>query len=203
MSLDWSLGEVEALSAKAARGAGRAYGVAQEAGYATAWLCARGYDGAGAMAALLRATEGVAHTDLGPEVAGPLCPLVLGCFLSDGGAWRDWARPIHVPLILAPFVIPAQSAIILQAGQAGLKLSAQGALIGADPGSDPVEVQISSCAPFDPQPLRSRAGVTPAARDALMALAERTYAPATAASRAKGAGDGGSAPHADVSPRTD
>ena len=44
-----SLNEVQAMATKAASGCGLAWGIAEEAGLATRWLCARGFRGADKM----------------------------------------------------------------------------------------------------------------------------------------------------------
>ena len=44
-----SLNEIDSLCQKAARGAGLDWGLAEEAGFAAAWLAARGADGAAAL----------------------------------------------------------------------------------------------------------------------------------------------------------
>lgn len=117
-----SLGEIEALARKAARGAGRSWGMAEEAGRAARWLAARGLPGPAALAALLIRTDGAAHATLcprphwaqgtqGTQGAQPrwhatgavLCPLVAGTVLCDRGA--DLA-PGDLPLTLGPTAQP-------------------------------------------------------------------------------------------------
>ncbi len=53
--MSWSLNEIEGLARKAARGSGLSWGLAEEAGKATRWLCAAGLPGADALAGLLTA----------------------------------------------------------------------------------------------------------------------------------------------------
>jgi len=87
--VSWSLNEIESLAKKATRGAGRSWGLAEEAGKATRWLCAAGLPGAEALAALLERTDGTAHADLSPALSGDrwqarggtLCPLIAGAAL--------------------------------------------------------------------------------------------------------------------------
>ena len=50
-----SLNEVQAQAFKAARGAGYAWGLAEEAGKATRWLCGHGLDGVALLVELLEA----------------------------------------------------------------------------------------------------------------------------------------------------
>ncbi len=92
-TLRLSRNEVESVCAKAARGAGMSWGLAEEAGYAAGWLASRGFDGAGALARHLRHAQGKSWQDICPVVepgewlaktAGqPLCPIALGATLSD------------------------------------------------------------------------------------------------------------------------
>ena len=103
--LELSLGEVQSLCAKAARGAGRTHGTAQDAGFAVRWLCARGQDGAGLLLTLLHATDGAAHEDLVPGEghAGPFCPLIMGAYAADRNE-TEVDVPVHCAELLAPFV---------------------------------------------------------------------------------------------------
>ena len=86
-----SLNEIEAMAKKAARGAGLPWGLADDAGRAVRWLCARGLGAAEALAELLEQTDysdPVAHApvalrgDWGSE-RGSLCPLAAGTTLGD------------------------------------------------------------------------------------------------------------------------
>lgn len=115
----FSRNEIEALSLKAARGAGMDWGLAEEAGFAAGWLAAQGIDGAGALLALL--DEGGDRTALRPVVSGDpwqapgaraLCPIALGAALSDhavlpggplaGGDLRT--GPVSRPILVVPFL---------------------------------------------------------------------------------------------------
>ena len=111
-----SMNEVEAMAKKATRGAGYSWGMAEEAGRATRWLCERGIDGCSALADLLCQRE---NTPVGewfpfpvkrcrPENDNPLCPITTGAALSD------WAHELDTkeiacynvlqPILLLPFV---------------------------------------------------------------------------------------------------
>ena len=63
--MSWSLGEVQALAVKAARGAGLSWGVAEEAGYAVRWLQANGAPGLTALANLLQDFGSAEYADIG------------------------------------------------------------------------------------------------------------------------------------------
>ncbi|QXT38920.1 DUF3726 domain-containing protein [Gymnodinialimonas ceratoperidinii] len=181
MTLDLSLGELQALCTKAARGAGRAVGVAEDAGHAVRWLCARELDGAGALVALLQATDGRTATELAPDpetLAAPrdaLCPLALGAYLSDADLTPDGpVGPVHAPLLLRPFLVAM--------GRDLAPLEASSKPHG------PQMVRLMACA-IASDARATRAHPDADSLDALHVFAARTYAPATEASRA-GAGSG-------------
>lgn len=180
MTRDLSLGELQALCVKATRGAGRAVGVAEDAGRAVRWLCARGHDGAGALIQLLQATDGQGAAELSPVVpvyapAGvAICPLALGGYLSDMGEVPEGPLgPVWSPLLMLPFL----------ADVCGTGLD-----IERDTGGDPAVIRLVRRAHVGAA-VQSRADVDPATFNALLAFAARTYAPATEQSRA-GAGSG-------------
>jgi hypothetical protein len=205
LSLGESLGEIEAMAKKAARGAGYSWGLADEAGAATRFLCAQGLPGCETLARLLDA--GFAHplpahrprSLAGPwRGDGPLCPLITGAALADD-ADRLLSDPLRIenialPLFLLPFAAMASRQIALpvvieadtaSATAAGFTL----ALTGTFPASANLTLHIGE-GPEHLPPLRTRATPTPQAWASLSAHAHRTYAPATDASRLKGAGAG-------------
>ena len=112
----WSLNEIESTAKKAARGAGMSWGLAEEAGRATRWLCAAGWPGAESLAALLAAEDGAEWEAIRPRIegtlwraqGGTLCPIATGAALCDRA--RDWAEGASArlegvahPLLLVPF----------------------------------------------------------------------------------------------------
>jgi hypothetical protein len=115
-----SRNEIEALCARAARGAGLGWGHAEEAGFAAGWLHARGIDGSTALLARLEGAAGRAWSDLCPVVGAgkwaargsiPICPVALGAALSDhcelpegrlaGGLC---VGPVSHPVLVLPFL---------------------------------------------------------------------------------------------------
>ncbi|MGB7242923.1 MAG: DUF3726 domain-containing protein [Sulfitobacter sp.] len=87
-----SINEAAALCMKAARGAGMSWGLAEEAGFAAAWLVHQGIDGANHLYAHLDGIKDRTWDDLRPLVtagewrAAPdqtLCPIALGATLCD------------------------------------------------------------------------------------------------------------------------
>lgn len=159
--------EVEALCTKAARGAGMAWGLAEEAGFAAGWLQAHGIDGAGALAAYLDGGLGVAPVASPGHWtgAGPLCPIATGAALSDfrdlpAGALPLRLDPVAHPVLLRPFL--GAGRVLEQAGGGALILRAGG----------PAAMPAQLC-PADP-----------AAVARLESLAFETYVPPSAQSRA-------------------
>ncbi|UWQ21492.1 DUF3726 domain-containing protein [Jannaschia sp. W003] len=176
-----SMGETAALAVRATRGAGRSWGLAEEAGRAVRWLSAHGRDGVGA---------------LRRNLEGRNCALITGCALADGARdlGRDgvWFDGIEIELLL-PF---AADAALARGGTVsvdweGGHATTDGDVLcmeGAAPGRGKVHVRPGgSVGPAGPRLFR----VEPDPCDwaALEDLAARTYAPATEGSRA-GAGAG-------------
>ncbi|MCF3972115.1 DUF3726 domain-containing protein [Paracoccus salsus] len=116
-----SQNEIEQLCLKAARGAGMSWGLAEEAGFAAAWLAARGLDGPGILLAQLTLADGRPWDEICPLVApgrfaaedsGCLCPIALGSTLCDHAALPQASMenaplrlgPVSCPLLLLPFL---------------------------------------------------------------------------------------------------
>lgn len=177
----FSLGEIGALAVKAARGAGHPWGIAEEAGWAVRWLARRRLPGAEALARHLGAPDGGA------------CPIVLGAYLADAGTLTDPAlADVAEPLLLVPFLARAAPAGLRVAiGDHTFRVSAQGTdLTGPLPRRGPIDLRPDHTALEAPEPSHRVQAIAPEAFATLQALAARTYAPATDASRAKGAGAG-------------
>lgn len=176
-----SLNEVEVMSAKAACGAGRPWGLAQEVGWAVASLHAMGHDGARACLRLLKLTDSVAMDELRPldvtkdvwTAKRSLCPVLTGAYISDlDGIDRDLTlKNVYVPSLLIPF-----SMLIGLEGDLDADICATLRLY-------PVEEGFHWPAP---QPV----DIDDEIWEALGAFAHRTYVPASEASRLKGAGAG-------------
>ncbi|WP_435258473.1 DUF3726 domain-containing protein [Thioclava sp. FR2] len=126
-----SRNETEALAAKAARGAGLPWGVAEEAGFAAGWLHSAGLDGLSPLLAHLGQVEISGWHQMRPRwsLGGwdnenakvPLCPIALGMTLSDFAASSDSekgfsqrlsiAGKVAFPVLVLPFlstIIPPQ-----------------------------------------------------------------------------------------------
>ncbi len=116
-----SRNEIETLCLKAARGAGMAWGLAEEAGFAAGWLSAQGIDGAGVLLMHLqnlqpcRISVGDRHWQSASGTE--LCPITLGAALDDHALLDTGpcSTPLTIaavryPLLLVPFLARAACA---------------------------------------------------------------------------------------------
>ncbi len=183
-----SLGEATVLAAKAARGAGLPWGLAEETGRAARWLEARGAPGLLAVAALCEARE---------AGTAARCPLRLGCAVADGArAPAGDLGPVAAPLLLAPFLAAraAPGAATLRADGAEATVSAEAVSPGPEgwgPFLAVARVTLAPAAAPAARPRRSRAD--PAAAPRLEPFAARLLAPSDPRTRATGAGPGAGA----------
>jgi hypothetical protein len=198
------------MGKRAARGAGHHWGIAEEAGKAARWLAARGLPGPELLAGLLERTDGRRYAELAPEAAdglwrapsGPLCPLIAGAALVDRAeriaAGGIALGPVSFPLLLAPYLAMAakvSGAAMTLAWPGGAvtvfpdgRVSAEGAL--AAPAADSATCGMAAPEAGSAPDSRGPHVVADSAWSRLEALAQRTYAPATEASRILGAGAG-------------
>ncbi len=212
--LELSLGELDALVLKAYRGAGFSWGIAQEAGRAASWLAERNLPAANMFATLLKQIDGVAAGDLTPDIASgqwiatvpAACPVVAGAVLSDLGFEYFGINQseielgkVYSPAILLPFVASSAAA---EKKSLRLIIDNQPVLI-SDTGeidcSDQQQFVLASCAGvvIGKAQVRAftrefcqRAACSEPDMAVLNSLAHRTYVPASAQSRAAGAGAG-------------
>lgn len=211
---DWrvSLAEIDAMGRKAARGAGFSWGMAEEAGRAARWLAAYRLPGPEALAAVLeevdatvpahapRIDEAVWHCD-----AGVLCPIAAGAALSDradaiaqGGEFR--LGPVIRPLLIVPFLCRAArdlGCMIAMTGDGLEVLAEREGPACADwaavtrPLSGELLVSRSEASALEPRLPGADAHLLPVELwRTLDRFAQRSYAPATEASRRAGAGAG-------------
>lgn len=203
-----SRSEIEALCAKAARGAGMAWGLAEEAGFAAGWLSMRGVDGPGALADHLGWAEGLPWQEICPEVAagiwkardsGTLCPVALGATLCDFATLPQGALdgdglvvgPVSRPVILLPFL-----AAMAQRLEYAVEARWPGGRIAVAPSGDMAgevaelaaldRAQLTLCRAADtPPPMsrRGRVGCSQDTVDRLNALALKTTVPPSEISR--------------------
>lgn len=120
-SIALSCNEVETLCLKAARAAGMSWGLAEEAGFAAAWLATHGIDGPAALLGHLERMQGNSWEEAFPLVAKGqwqakegqlLCPVALGAALCDFAALPQGlpargelvAGPASYPVLTLPFL---------------------------------------------------------------------------------------------------
>jgi hypothetical protein len=181
--MSWSIGEIAALSVKAARGAGKPWGLAEEAGRAVRWLSAQRLPGPEALAGALRKTRG-------------LCPITIGVTVSDqwSPASLGGGSEIAQPLLVLPFlalISPMDGAFRITIGNATALVTRNGTeLTGNLPDVAPVRVVKTDQRPLLPSRYARVDYIAPKALSTLEEFAALTYAPATDESRHKGAGAG-------------
>ena len=199
-----SLNEVEALARNATRGAGYSWGLAEDSGRAVRWLQEYDLEGAAALAELLSGEKAATPTVTGVvwTANDPLCPLTCGTALYDlaAGITDDGLRlgPTRHPLLLVPFAAWTAEATLrplrltwtdadLSFGTQGVARNGPGLTSALAP-----EVQLHRLPESIPGngPTHTRAALDFETFEVLNRLAQRTYAPATEASRLAGAGAG-------------
>ena len=213
--LHLSLTETEALAVKAARGAGYSWGMAEEAGFATRWLCAQGLPGTALLLGQLASTIAADWASIAPQTRNriwatasgtPLCPLATGAALCDAATLP--AGPASAPItlhnmafpgLLLPFLsgVAAQlsAALLLQTPKGRATIAADHLWLQAAPDwlASTADLTLSLTPPpkdLPPRPAKAPP-VNPATYAGLSALALRTTVPPSARSRA-GAGAAGS-----------
>lgn len=208
-----SLNEIEAMAKRATRGAGHPWGFAEEAGKAARWLAGHGLGGAEQLAALLTENDGAAYGELVPisgdgvwrAGSGRLSPLIAGAALSDRASEIAAGREINIGPIAFPLLLAPYAAAAARLTGATFELTWAGVEIILALGGVAIETAGSALtAPWVESVRCRRSGrtvvVRPAGTEAttvdagvwsqLGALAHRTYAPASEASRIAGAGAG-------------
>lgn len=199
--MSYALNEVEALAKKAARGAGYTWGLAEEAGKATRFLCANGLDGCAALLGVLDVVDGCPcepeFTTEWRAKAGMLCPVTLGAALSDRAGTSD-GTPVVCSNVIQPTFVLAPAALIARvtgrvvtfvAGAAtGTTDGVRVAIVGRMPDfAETVTLSFGGTL-IHRLPSTTRARPEAEVWRKLNAFAHRTYAPATEESRRKGAG---------------
>jgi hypothetical protein len=210
--MSWSLNEIEAEVKKAVRGAGLAWGLAEEGAKAARWLAARAIDPIPAVIDVLdrhaggnRISTAITLTDDGHwQAPAPLCPITFGATLCDHApriiAGGMLAGPVAQPLLVVPFV--ARAARLLGRN---VRLTIDGDTLllfarGEPPtGSWPIDrpdIAAFRCVATDDTALAmqrmmaSDISIAPDRWARLQAYAGHTYVPANERSRRDGAGAG-------------
>jgi len=214
-AIDASLNEIEVMGKRAARGAGLPWGIAEEAGKALRWLTMFGFPGTQQLAAILSRHDGGEHQALTFEDGrwkasdGSMSPLIAGAALSDRARGIAKGEIIELgwtaePLLLAPYVAVAakssEAVLALCFNETSLIPRADQLLIQGDPDGLTVgETAWVVCRP-ETRPCAFETVISPCPRSTFILdaeawsrldnLAKHTFAPATEASRQKGAGAG-------------
>jgi hypothetical protein len=210
-----SLNEIEAQLRKAARGAGFAWGLAEEAGKAGRWLAMYGIDGPSAFVALFEQNDGRGYDEISPRSSagtwqasgGTLCPLIAGAALADraediaSGSTVQLAT-VSWPILLAPFAATVATVtgapialdwpgVLFTFEDAGVRLetiSDVGATVSAPHAICSRLVSATRGRILRPEIVG--ATVAPDVWTRLDSFVQRTYVPASEQSRLKGAGAG-------------
>ena len=209
-----SLGELEALCRKAARGAGFDWGPAEEAGRAVRRLATLGLPGAELLLVRLDACDGARARDLSPRSLDGewrsggtvLCPILAGASLADvaerlGDTGEIVLHDVLAPLLLVPFAglaarrlnravsVAWTDVLMIDDGDA-LRLDGEHERV-TDARAGTIRCRVlanGDALAGEPLPRITRARPDPACIERLDAFARRTYAPATEESRMRGAG---------------
>lgn len=211
-SASLSRNEVASLCMKASRGAGMSWGLAEEAGFAAAWLVQHGINGPRHLYAHLDQAQGRPWSDLCPTVTPgawqapvgrALCPIALGATLCDYAGLPEGIKAgsslkigkVDRPILLIPFLaaIALSQNILFDIAWAGGLVHLDGgseALLKAEAALDAKQIPITLTAGFG-NPQVASAGKVPSIPadviSALNTLAMRTTVPSSESSRA-GAG---------------
>ena len=210
MSYRLTLSEAESSLRKAARACGLEWGIAEEAGKAARWLAAFGLPGPEILYAHLRAIEGRDYTQFVPDChlqpwqapGGLLCPIITGAALADRAVQMLDGKPFRLGRTAYPLLL---AATLGQAARyhdtafvtcwAGVRLNCFGhglQIVGNREDLLLSKVDHVCCCQGDSADIEIEASTLAYEIDEevyrrIEALAFRTYAPATAESRA-GAG---------------
>ena len=209
--MNFALNEVEATAKKATRGVRYSWGMAEEAGKATRWLCAHGFDGPKALVKALEFADQARLDDLAPvslqgdwhSHGGYLCALTTGAAMADSALlWAKHGlvlRNVIAPAMILPFA--AVSARLLGLPVAvtwgGTSMVFEGSAVSLETSAPEALLQNAALMNIQTggqlgglQALQKRANPAEQDWDTLNRFAARIYAPATEESRLKGAGAG-------------
>ena len=212
--MTFSLNEIEAMGKRAARGAGLSWGLAEEAGKAARWLAAHALPGPEELAENLTGNDGRSHDELAPVSvdgvwrarSGRLSPLVCGAALCDLAAEIATGREIELAALAQPLLLAPYAAGVAKMTDAAVELSWPGVVMTFTSEGVSIEGDHASLMARSADGVHCRrmeTAVLAASADAasgravdartwnrLNELAQRTFAPATEASRLAGAGAG-------------
>ena len=216
VEMSWSLGETSALVTKAAHGAGMSWGLAEEAGFAVAWLQARNLPGVAVFSRYLSGRDSAFLVNWPEPITNPLekksaenkpryekfyCPFMVGTAFADGAIpIATKLDKVREPLLLVPFIAlrAGATSIKLEIGTLKLQINAAGIQEGCCPNREFL-INAATCH-ISPTPeiyrfnnpdtvsrVPSHVGHYFAI---LNSFAQKTYAPVSDESRRSGAGAG-------------
>lgn len=208
-----SLNEIEVLAKRASRGAGYAWGLAEESGKATRWLAAQGFASLEMLLDVLKhkdsksvdspipvVTNGVWHAP-----SGQLCPLMAGTILCDRREMVLEGRDIVFGSVLHPLFVTPFAAMAAKASDAKFEMRWNGFVIviaaqdvsvnrgdvrRANSCTETMSVRCVDTDIVHPMERQTHCSVDETTWTRLNEYAQRTFAPATQASRLSGAGAG-------------
>jgi len=208
----YSLNEIETMAVKAGRGVGLPWGMAEEAGKAARWLAAHRQPALDAFVGLLDLVDRRTYGDLAPVRKGQrwvgreglLCAMTAGITLCDraealASGQRFHTGRIAFPVLSLPFVAAAHDAtgVPFSITWPGVSIGIDAAGLHSAPGTDVRAVAADEmvCERRSAPPVgdvvqaeTSGVPIDPALWSRLDAYAQRTYVPASDASRQRGAG---------------
>lgn len=200
-----SLGEYQALVAKALRGVGYGWGMTEDGAFAIRWLAACRVPTTEIALRLLRYMDSAEPSAMTPNLdwvadGGALCSLSVGASISDrAGCGMLALGPTVEPVLIAPFLawtIVSDSNLSYEMEWiiGGCRVTAEAVELWGELPTTAVPVAISRGSSERDQhtsaePRTHRVDVTTKAMDELRRFAHRVYAPATDESR-RGAGAG-------------
>ncbi len=206
--MELSLNEFQMLAIKAAHGVGLEWGVAEDAGYASRWLASHNFDAGASLCRVLSNFQKDEYFNLMPNVKGEnwtaqsvASSLLAGVRISDRPSLIAGSvvtiKALDCPLFMYPFL--AHAAYV---SKCSLRIEGQNfrALVGSEgvdqegdalEGSD-VVIDRQNGKPMPSEQEHTRANLLEEDLAKLEKWAAKTYAPASEASRLKGAGDGNS-----------
>lgn len=208
-----SLNEIEAMSKRAARGAGLSWGLAEEAAKGTRWLSSFSFPGTEMLAQLLKLNDRVPPIDVSPvslraEIwhapSRRMSPLIAGAALSDCAVrllerGKITMENVSLPLLAVPFMGGAalRLGVPVAAEWDGVRVATDGQRVCVQ--GTPEDLRIGEAAQLvfsapakmsgQLEPVM-RASVSDECWAQLGVFAHRTFAPATDESRLRGAGAG-------------
>ncbi len=208
-----SLNEIEAMSKRAARGAGLSWGLSEEAAKGTRWLSAFGFPGTEMLAELLEMNDQIPPIDVSPVSLSAdiwhaptrrMSPLIAGASLSDCAVrllerGTITMKDVSLPLLAVPFMGGAalRLGVPVAAEWDGARVATDGKQLCVQGDVEALHAkhagQLVFSAPAEMTGKREpvmRADVCETSWEQLGSFAHRTFAPATEESRLRGAGAG-------------